>query len=325
MRIDLQKYWDDKELYHVPELISSIIQSMQVDGTVYLITKEGKNPENNGLYSILDELCEFWKWNKLDITIDTTNELTTHAEYTIVYSNFSHPLVYMQLHHPQLSWNKEKYYGMFINRATADRIWAVHTHLNFKYSSEGLTSLRQDLFDYMSYPELVTYFFQSNQTYAEMLSIKPYSDISTLVSTPISGTSILPEHNSNDWSKVYEKIAIEVICETSTSPNIFDFSEKTWRAIYYKRPFLMISSPNFFKYFTARGYRSFNPVINETYDTLSGFSRIDRVFSILEHLIESGEINNIITNCTEILEHNYNLMLLHHNEHTQIERIRNGN
>jgi hypothetical protein len=226
MRIDLQKYWACRELYYVPELVSKIIYSMQTDGSVYLYTNEGKNPANNGLYTLLDELCLYWNWNKSSITIETSNftptswlttELvpnfgTSHPEYNIKRTSLNLMAAIMEINNPVLPWNKEKYYGMFIGRATADRIFAAHHHKKFKYSGMGLTSFNANIFEFMGLPDLVDYFMHSDQTYKEMITIAPYSDIKDLIPSP---DSLLfgPPYCVNDWSRIYEKIGIEIVCE----------------------------------------------------------------------------------------------------------------
>ena len=309
MKIDLQKHLGSAEIYHPAELCAKIIHSMQKDGNAYLWTFEGKNSDNNGLYTLLDELCTYWGWDKSKITIDTVNNINSHPEYSIVHTDFNVTIPPLQIP-PTIQWTGEKYYGMFIGRANSSRIRAIHNHHNFKYKEFGLTSFHDDLFNYMDKTELIDYFFHSGQTYQEMIAIKPYSDIDGLMTPPIIfGNSKLK------WNKVYEKIAIEIVCETSTLPGCMDPSEKTWRPICYKRPFLLIGSPgqlNFLKYF---GYKTFEGIIPEDYDHLIGIQRVDRVFEILTQLIESKSIDSIIEQCTDILEYNYNLFIEYQKKH----------
>ena len=300
MKIDLQEHWGTTEIYYPAKLCAKIIDSMQRDGNVHLWTHEGKNPANNGLYVLLDELCEYWGWSKSAITIDTTNVGNSHNEYNVVFTDFCLTGAIMKVP-PEIKWNGEKYYGMFIGRASSPRIRAVHKHHTFKYKERGLTSFNDDLFNFMDKAELINYFFHSGQTYQEMISIKPYSDIDQIATPPI----IFGKSNFN-WSKVYEKIAIEIVCETSTSPNCMDHSEKTWRPICYKRPFLLIGSPRQLDHLKKLGFRTFEGIIPEDYDQLLGIQRVDRVFEILTQLIESNSINSLLEQCADILEHNYN-------------------
>jgi hypothetical protein len=283
---------------------------MQVDGSAYLYTKEGRNGYNNGLYTLLDDLCAYWGWEKSKITVDTSNAAATHPEYTVVYTDFSDSLAKAEMNPDVLPWNKEKYYGLFIGTANASRIRAIHNHNRFPYKEHGLTSFNQDLHQYMIYSELIEYFFHSGQTYEEMISIKPYSDIANIVDTPENNKTIVPPYNcETHWNKVYEKIAVEIVCETSTGPDCTDISEKTFRPLYYKRPFLIIGSPGQLKYLQDVGFKTFNTVLDENYDKLIGMHRVDRVFDILHNLIETQSIDTILDRCEDILEHNHQLVI----------------
>lgn len=305
MIIDLIKYWGEKELYYVAELTSKIIHSMQVDDSVELWTKEAKSGEHNGLYDLLDDLCGYWDWDKNKISISTANPWANHLYYKVTCNHNTHPAVNFNIDDPVApTWTGEKYYGMFIGRADSNRIHAIHTHKKFKHTAMGLTSFHTDLFNFMSYPDLVNYYMQSDQTYAEMISIKPYSDIDIVRTSPIT-----PPHNSEGWAAVYERIAIEVVCEVSTLPGNPEMSEKLIRPIYHRRPFLLISAPYNLKFLREYGYKTFDGIIPEDYDQLQGFARVDRVFTILADLIDSGRIHTIIGECQEILDHNYNLLL----------------
>jgi hypothetical protein len=311
MKIDLQKHWGDSELYYIGELCAKIIDSMKADGSVYLWTKEGKNGHNNGMFVLLDELCAYYNWDKRNITLDTTNIAASHNEYNIVYTDFSHAAACMEINQKVLPWNKEKYYGMFIGRANSSRIRAIHNHHKFEYKEHGISSFNDDLFNYMNKAELVDYFFHSGQTYQEMISIKPYSNIGPVLIPPITPSMF----DKCNWSAVYEKIAIEIVCETSILPDCFDVSEKVFRAMYFKRPFLLIGSPNQLAFIRQLGYQTFNEVIPEDYDSLSGLQRVDRVFEILKQLIETKSIDTLAERCYNTLEHNHNLLLSECNKH----------
>jgi hypothetical protein len=292
MLIDIQKYVGNRELFYVGELCAKIIHSMQLDEEVHLYTKEATNWRVNGLFSLLDQLCLYWGWDQKKITIESNSLITEYSNYKLKYTNFCEPCISLDTLSQVYPWNKEKYYGLFIGHATSARIRAIHNHKNFKYSNYGLTSFNDDLFNYMSYPNLVEYFFHS------------YSDINELVETPNSPV-ITPPYNSKSWSKVYEKIAIEIVCETNTEEDCFGPSEKILRPCYYKRPFLVIGAPKFLENYRKLGYKTFDGIINESYDQYSEFTRVDMVFDVLSKLISSGGINTLLEKCADVLEHNH--------------------
>jgi hypothetical protein len=309
MKVNLQKYLGSRELYYVGELCAKIAHSMQVDGEVYMYTKEAKNGHVNGLFKLLDEMSSYYNWDKSKITFESAmQQVHEYSDYNIICNGFNHTHMFFDTTSPLYGWNKEKYYGLFIGRASAERIRAIHNHKNFKHSYMGLTSFNDDLFNFMSYPELVQYFMHSGQTYQEMISIKPYSDIKKLVATP--GTAVItPPYNCSKWGPVYEKIAIEIVCETGTDENCFDPSEKILRPCYYKRPFLVVGSPGFLAGYRKLGYKTFEGIIPEDYDQLSGFQRVDRIYDILDTIIQSNQIDTLLEQCNDVLEHNHQWVL----------------
>jgi hypothetical protein len=310
-KINIQPHLGQREMYNVGILCSKIIQSMEETGKAYLYSLESCDNYHTGLYDLLDQLCRYWNWDKKNITIDQCNPFTQHPEYNLLlsYSTQNLVLAWMDLNKQEIkSWNKEKYYGMFIGRADASRIRALYNHNLFEFKEKGLTSFNDDLFNYMCLPELFNYLSDSKQTYTEMLTMKtPYSDIDTVMAPPIT-----PPYNTDAkiWSRVYERIGIEIICETNLIESNFDATEKLFRPMYYKKPFLVISAPDFLP--VARkiyGIKTFSDIFPETYDELGGSLRVDEVFNVLKGIITSGLIHELEEKCKEITEHNYNIVL----------------
>lgn len=310
MIIEVQKYWGDREIFHVPELCSKIIHGMQTDGSVTLMTKEHRSAVANGGFALLDSLCEFWKWDKSKISLITANQTETHSEYQITHSKFRHPQVFDRVDADYVPWTKEKCYGLFIGRANSPRIHAIHAHDKFKFKHLGLASFHSDLFEYMDKIQLVDYFMESNQTYKEMIKIKPFSDIDVVRPPPITPG----QYDRIDWASVYSKIGIEIVCETSTAPGVFALSEKLDRCVRYRRPFLTIAPAGFNKFINNFSdlypgidatIKTFEDYFGKGYDDLEGLARVNAVFDILNDLIESGKIYSILEECKADIEHNY--------------------
>lgn len=331
MKIDITPYYGNKELYHVGELASKIIHSMQTDGEVYLYTKEAKHAGQNGLLDLLDQLCAYWNWPKNKITIDTsslyyytwaqripdrTDPITLYPHhnpyqdpngYQLKFTQYIHPAAYFTSALKEVQpkpWDKSYYYGMFIGRASASRIRALQLHSRFKYKQHGLTSFHTDLREFNVVPEWADFFCNSNSTFTEIIDIPtPYSDIGPLMTSPITPIN----DQSTDWSSIYEKIGIEIVCEVNTNPDCFELSEKLLRPMYFKRPFLLISSPKSLPLLQTLGYKTFGDIFNEGYDLLSeyNFSRVDAVFDLLQELISNVTLELLIDKCKDILEHNH--------------------
>lgn len=322
MIIEVQDYWGEREIYKSAELCSKIIHGMQTDGEVILMTKECRCARTNGGFALLDALCDYWKWDKSKITLITTNVQESHDEYNIKCSSCQVQKLLEENEIDTVPWNREKVYGLFIGRATSLRIHAAHKHKNFKFKEHGLTSFHTDLFNFMDKNELVDYFMESGQTYQEMISLKPYSDIDTIQTYPVINSVL----GQLDWGSVYSKIGIEIVCETSTSIRDATMTEKIERCIKYRRPFLTLCPPGYNKFINNVNWhgrkvnmRTFDKYFNRGYDDLYGKARVDAVFQILEDLIETGKIYNILEDCKEDIEHNYNVYRDVLDLHTQLD------
>ena len=312
MIIDIQRYWGDTDIYHVGELCAKIIEGMKQNGTVTLRSKENRSGVSNGGYQLLDELSSYFNWDKSKIIIETPSDNEYHYEYTVIRIPDYNASTY-KIPPTIPDWNKEKFYGLFIGRASAPRIRAIQNHLNFKYRNMGIASFHDNLMTYNDRFELTNYFIQSNQRWSDIKDIQPFSDIDRIQSVPI-----VPGINDklSVWNDAYQKIAIEIVCETSTRPECFTRSEKLLRCITYKRPFLLVGARNSVHDFnnqlnldgTKRNLKSFSNIIDESYDEYDGTDRVDMIFKELDRLISSGKIYTLLDDCKEILEHNYHMV-----------------
>ena len=89
-------------------------------------------------------------------------------------------------------------------------------------------------------------------------------------------------------------------------------TEKIWRSIYYKRPFLVIGNKHTIKTLQDLGFKTFNNILfDESYDNISNWQM--RTYAVLEqnkHIVNTyslPELENIINSpqMSEILQNNY--------------------
>lgn len=91
----------------------------------------------------------------------------------------------------------------------------------------------------------------------------------------------------------------------------YDFSEKLFRPIKFKHPFILAARPNSLQVLKEYGYKTFHPYINETYDTIENDE--DRLLAIIE------EVRRLCTftddqwlvwqkNIKDIVEHNFQVL-----------------
>lgn len=90
------------------------------------------------------------------------------------------------------------------------------------------------------------------------------------------------------------------------------YSEKVFRSILFKHPFIIISNQYFLRGLRELGYKTFNSVIDECYDDESNYStRIYKILKETERLcnLSDSELDNFLSRAQEICDYNYNVLL----------------
>lgn len=122
------------------------------------------------------------------------------------------------------------------------------------------------------------------------------------------------ENTTHDFlviSKALDSVKFNLVVEAYFTSNVIDWpllTEKIWRNVAQEKPFVVIGQKDILKWFHQLGYRSFHPLINESYDQihLDG-NRILRAFKECKKLIEMKEedIDSVIDRCSPIFKHNH--------------------
>ena len=83
-------------------------------------------------------------------------------------------------------------------------------------------------------------------------------------------------------------------------------TEKIWRNIFHKKPFIVIGQKNTLKYFRNLGYKTFHPYIDESYDDLDDDYRVKAAIVQAIKLINftDSQWTSFFNNIAPILEHN---------------------
>ena len=95
-----------------------------------------------------------------------------------------------------------------------------------------------------------------------------------------------------DW---YYRSKVNIITETNLNESEIHMTEKTWKAIYLGVPFVISASKHHLKTLRDMGFKTFNSVINEDYDEMTGNGKI-------KHVVDSAEELSSIYNDPSVLE-----------------------
>lgn len=124
--------------------------------------------------------------------------------------------------------------------------------------------------------------------------------------------------------ELYKKTYISLITETvyfkreTITDNVHDshfdgifLTEKTYRPIACRHPFIMVSRPHTLRALRERGYKTFSPYINESYDDIEDdYERMDKILEIVDDLSTKDLIfwKSFLSFSRLITEHNYKIL-----------------
>ena len=197
------------------------------------------------------------------------------------------PLDYEHPKHPDICQNSLKSYEskryLLLNKRTDKHLGAVCiTYLLDRYDllKHGLVSL-----DYQgdTIPELYD-------------QLKHTTNDTNFSEVTVNALKTAKDHTTDDFliiSKAHEATRFNLVVEAYFSDNIIDWpliTEKIWRNVASEKLFVVVGQKDTLKWFHQLGYKSFHPLIDESYDQItSDFHRIIESFKQAKRLIEMPE------------------------------------
>jgi len=111
--------------------------------------------------------------------------------------------------------------------------------------------------------------------------------------------------------KYYKDTYFSLVNETFyKSGSVRFLTEKLFRPIMHKHPFILASTPYSLQLLRDQGYKTFDGIIDETYDTvLDDDARLELIINEVEKLcsLNEKELDNFKNECLPIVEYNYNV------------------
>lgn len=130
-----------------------------------------------------------------------------------------------------------------------------------------------------------------------------------------------------------EKVAssfMQIVLETTftegiekDSPTIF-LTEKTYKPIFYKQPFILISEPFSLRYLRGLGYKTFGSFIDESYDVIiDPHLRMKHITNEILKInsMSISQLEDIRVQIQDIVEHNYNVFMSRPSEKILVKHI----
>lgn len=185
----------------------------------------------------------------------------------------------------------------------------------------GGGSIKTTLINFFQYPLEVKKFFPTqHKTITDIIkqNIKLFPFVLDHEPDPnnMSEWLMLHQHSSNSLMRFYQDSYLSVVSETTfyshqlapgSDYDAIFFSEKTWKPISLNHPFILGSNKSSLATLRKKGYQTFEPYINESYDNLEGEERTVAMVEELERLCQQSDEQWMQwqENVKPIVEHNH--------------------
>ena len=127
-------------------------------------------------------------------------------------------------------------------------------------------------------------------------------------------------HYPMNLKHYFEKSDINIVFETEPFGEHTVYSlqgsgsfltEKTYKAILFKKPFIIVTEQHGLKALHAFGFKTFSPWFNESYDDIKDFDqRVEAVLAEINRLslLSEDEMATILREVNDIIEHNHRVL-----------------
>jgi hypothetical protein len=122
-------------------------------------------------------------------------------------------------------------------------------------------------------------------------------------------TPALYNRIANNLSNYYFDIFVDIINETRFAQPTANYSEKTYQAIQYMKPFILVAPPKTLAYLRSNGFKTFSDFWDESYDDeLDHGERLAKIFTLIDEIfsIPNEKQRELYEQMNHILVHNLN-------------------
>jgi hypothetical protein len=309
----------DSKIWNIENKTSDIISAMLQGGSVDIdLNAEGPDAGTLGLYELLDKLCDRYKFPAEKITIHTCNQLEAHDSYKIkiypplyiletqkfIQENHAHFL-------PKKFDDNFKTFGLFIGRSNHIRL-KLAAVLFDKYESQTALTFhynRHDDYhrDHLGFDDLLK-FSHTNQQLDQAVKLVKASPV-TLQDTEELYPMLSPAHLN--ISKLYHKFFVEIVCETYFTGTSFYPTEKIWRPLALKTPFIIQGPRNYYNNLRKMGFKTFHHWWDEGWNEDPWDGQSDAILDIISQIAKLSvpELENLHLDMQSVLQHNYDLFM----------------
>ena len=304
----IQIITSDGKIWNSSQTYANVIHASKAGPVELDLVTEGPCCQTSGIDSMLDKITTQFGFDPSCYTIVTANQLPSskYKERRMSWAELDMARNLAQFYQPSESTLKSRF-GIFIGRSNwqrlglASHLWQHHrekTIMTFHYDAEN---------DY----------HQSNFGLEELVTRHrdAWPDVYNFVQQlPIvfhkQKYPILWNDQAFNLQDQYEKLFCEIICETYFSGKTFFVTEKTFRCIINRRPFIVQGPKRYLKNLHALGFKTFSQWWDEGYDEDSSDARYKTLCYNIDSIAQESDkkIDLWYQEMQPILEHNIKVL-----------------
>lgn len=325
---------NDNKFWQKDLLIMHLYKSLIDDKPVFLnVTPEGSSLESCGVYRHLDSFCNTTGYLKKNITIRTGNMSEHHSEYNIkrdATAWYEVPIIQKWIETNSIATGSlpTKHFGHFIGKSNWNRLWIAavlhHNHHDklFQTYNTGIgthyLTKNDGLCDFVGLEDLVKHECDVIDLAVSFLKTCPKFIPEDIEFIKTCNVNIKQQDHypiqlpaNLNILQYYSDIFVDVVHETFVQGDVCFSTEKTWRPIIARRPFISMAGLNHLANLKKLGFRTFNDFWDEGYDEYGMQHRVREIIKLLDTISKwtPAQLINKLNNMQEILDHNYNVFM----------------
>lgn len=281
---------------------------------------EGPDCKRLGLYDLLEKCAELFDYDVSYIDLYTCNLLEQHNTINVIFQPSLHLLTreFEKEYYKQLPGKNAnpKHFGRFIGKSNAPRL-LLSAYLDKNYANKSIQSYQfkfNDDYhrDEIGLESLITDFDKQNILHeCKFLQTCPRevirSDFKFVKDNQKDFSSQLHDQQQGEFIKVYKNFFVEIVSESYYTGKTFFITEKTFRPMLLKTPFI-IQGPRYFLHFLKDlGFKTFDSWWDEGYSEDPASHQPFEIQKTIDSIAEFSykDLNTIYNEMQDILEHNY--------------------
>lgn len=314
----MQLILDNYNVWNPMQKAAEIALELERNGSV-TIDLHGESPDIS--QTILPEFFNFLSSQDLDtskIKIVTGNPLESYtgANISVDYDAF-YEIDLFQSNIEKISTTKtiKYHFGNFVSKANLPRlVLASHLYSNYaKKTSQTFHYTHNSHYhkNYAMLDKVLNEYGISSPEFQEACVLLKHSPLlKDAVEYPILVVKDKIDNllNPCQW---YKEIFVDIICETWYTGNSFYVTEKFWRAVATKTPFIIQGSRHVLTNLKKLGFKTFDKYWDEGYQEDPSYYNLTEIKKVIEFIGKKsiGELDDMYNDMQDILEHNRQVFL----------------